>query len=200
MSQYRAYLLYLRRVLRHKWYVFRECCRLGIPFLGLVHDSSKLLPSEFFPYARWFYGQRIRVTIGSANGFKRGDVIRAGFPGINAQEFVVVEEGSTIELLPREARDDFDVAWLHHQKRNRHHWQYWHLYQDEDPDKVLSMPDRYRKEMLADWRGAGRAYTGADNTLEWYTGRREKMEQVLHPETREWIEQQLGLCAYEEIE
>lgn len=196
----RSYLLYLRQVLRHKWYVFWECCKLGIPLLGIVHDSSKFLPSEFFPYARWFYGPHIKVTIGSPNHFKHGDVLTACGQGPEPVLLVVVEEGSTIELLPKKMRDDFDVAWLHHQKQNRHHWQYWHLYQDEDPDKVLPMPDRYRKEMLADWHGAGIAYTGKNNTLEWYAKRREKMKQVLHRETRKWIEQQLNYAHTEEAE
>lgn len=187
MSQYRSYLLYLRQVLRHKWYVFWECCRLGIPLLGITHDLSKFLPSEFLPCARWFYSSRIKVTAPN-NHLKCGDVVE----GCNA-DYIVVKEGPTFEMLPKETRDDFDVAWLHHQKRNRHHWQYWHLYQDEDPDKILPMPDKYRREMLADWRGAGRAYAGKDNTLEWYTGRREKMKQILYPDTREWIEQQLGV-------
>jgi len=29
---------YLRYILRHKWYVFLECHRLGIPWLGIIHD------------------------------------------------------------------------------------------------------------------------------------------------------------------
>ena len=54
------------------------------------------------------------------------------------------------------------------------------------------MPDKYRREMLADWMGAGRAL-GKPNTLEWYTANQGKI--TLHPETRQWIEEQLG---YEE--
>jgi hypothetical protein len=51
----KAFFGYLGYVLRHKWYVFIECCKLGIPFLGLVHDMSKFRPSEFFPYMYNFY-------------------------------------------------------------------------------------------------------------------------------------------------
>ncbi len=91
------------------------------------------------------------------------------------------------------AKEAFDAAWNHHQKANKHHWQYWCLAMDDDPDLVLPMPDRYRREMLADWRGAGRAYTGSDNTREWYLERRDKMRAKLHPETRAWIEGELGV-------
>jgi hypothetical protein len=53
------------------------------------------------------------------------------------------------------------------------------------------MPDRYRREMLADWRGAGRAITGQDNTRAWYLKNRENI--WLHPTTRTWVEHQLEL-------
>jgi len=53
MKKYFEYLIY---VLRHKWYVFIECCRVGIIWSGLTHDLSKFLPDEFIPYANYFYG------------------------------------------------------------------------------------------------------------------------------------------------
>jgi hypothetical protein len=49
---------YLKYVIRHKWYVFLECCNLGIPFRGIFHDLSKFLPDEFFPYMNHFYGYK----------------------------------------------------------------------------------------------------------------------------------------------
>lgn len=197
---------YLWQVLRHKWFVFLESCKLGIPWLGLIHDLSKFRPSEFFPYAHYFSG---------------GKFPNDGPHGI-----------------------DFDYAWLNHQKRNKHHWQYWVLMNDNpqtvdwmiqehsmgnppilafrgDPlllcelesghdDAIytaaniilrdvcvqlnklqpLPMPDRYCREMLADWRGAGRAY-GNPNTQKWYQQHRHKI--VMHADTRAWIETQLGL-------
>jgi hypothetical protein len=86
-------------------------------------------------------------------------------------------------------KDAFDLAWNHHQKRNKHHHQYWVLREDSSKVKVLEMPMHYRKEMLADWRGAGKAQ-GKPNTKEWYVANRDKM--VLGPETRSWVEEQLG--------
>ena len=53
----RRYSTYLGYVLRHKGYVFRAACRLGIPWRGLVHDLSKFRPSEFLPYDRHLYAQ-----------------------------------------------------------------------------------------------------------------------------------------------
>ncbi len=87
----------------------------------------------------------------------------------------------------------FDRAWLHHIHYAPHHWEYWIL-----DNKTLEMPDRYRREMLADLRGAGRAKVGYDNTPEYYTANRDKIK--LHPQTREWIEHQLGRAFPDEAE
>ena len=43
-------------------------------------------------------------------------------------------------------------------------------------------------EMLADWRGAGKAQ-GKSDTRGFYIANKDRM--TLHPETREWIEKQL---------
>lgn len=66
------------------------------------------------------------------------------------------------------ASDDplgFSFAWNNHQKRNKHHWEYWVMVSSHNrggfPDgSALPMPDRYAREMVADWIGASRAYEG----------------------------------------
>lgn len=138
---------YLHYIARHKWHVFRAARRLGVPWLGVVHDLSKLRPSEFAPYREFFYG----------SGHRRA-----------------------------EARVDFDVAWLQHIHRNKHHWQHWVLRQDDGDMKPLEMPDRYAREMVADWIGAGIAITGRDNLQGWYAENRDKM--LLGPATRQWVD------------
>ena len=160
----KKHLQYLWYVIRHKWFVFVECVKLGVPLLGIIHDWQKLTPSEYSPYmmtfssGKWNYSER-----------------------------------------PKWLVDAFDMAWLHHQHLGPHHWQYWILKQDEDEDKVLPMPDKYRREMLADWIGAGRAINGKGNsTLKWYMSNRKKIQ--LHPETREWIDQKLGFLQEEQTE
>lgn len=51
----RAHLSYLKYVLRHKWFVFRECQRVGITWRGIVHDMSKFSRAEWEPYVCVFY-------------------------------------------------------------------------------------------------------------------------------------------------
>lgn len=218
------YWKYLKYVLKHKWYVFVECCKLGIPLRGLLHDLSKLLPSEFFPYAHYFYGTWIKES--EWHGDKR-----------NYVPWKYTEMG---------VKEAFDLAWLKHQKRNKHHWQYWllvmdssnkeftiqamgdgypmylsrnnrhlaefddsilfkedkvlpnfnndnaYMYAKEIQDRlnkspqILDMPIKYCKEMLADWRGAGKAINGKDDTKSWYE--KNKANMLLHPSVRVWIE------------
>lgn len=145
---------YVSYLARHKWYVFVEACRLGIPVRGLTHDLSKMRPSEWLPYTESFYGP---------------------------------------ERTP-EVRAAFDRAWLLHQHRNDHHWQFWILQRDDGITETLPMPDSVRREMLADWRGAGKAQgkTAPDATRVWYLKNRSAIR--LHHTTRAWVEQQIGLA------
>jgi hypothetical protein len=54
MKVYIDYLVYL---MRHKWFVFVECCKLGIPWLGVIHDWSKFSLTEFPRSARRYCGE-----------------------------------------------------------------------------------------------------------------------------------------------
>ncbi len=162
------YLKYLRYMIAHKWFVFVEACKLGIPWLGFLHDWSKFLPDEWRPYTKYFYGN---------------------YP--DWHRFAPGTKGRLFGLTKQEVQDKFDLAWLKHIHRNRHHWQWWVLREDDGDIKVLPMPDRYRKEMLADWRGAGKAQGYEDNTKTWYQANKDKMQ--LHPDTRIWIEEKIGI-------
>jgi hypothetical protein len=83
----------------------------------------------------------------------------------------------------------FAAAWNRHQKRNRHHWQYWLLTWDRGETEQLPMPEGDIREMLADWIGTGWAITGRPETHTWYEKNREKIQ--LHPASRETLEKLL---------
>jgi len=138
-----------------------ECFKRGLYWQGIAHDFSKLLPSEFIPYARYFYGNNSDIRKG---------------------------RDETGYYKPTDTGDkDFDYAWLLHQKRNKHHWQWWVLPEDEGGIKVLEMPDKYILEMICDWIGAGKAQGFGNNTKEWYNKNKHKMQ--LHPNTRKKVEE-----------
>jgi len=144
MKKYWEYTKYL---LKHKWFVFIECCKYGIIWRGIIHDLSKFLPSEFIPYAIYFYGTE--------------------------------EEKKLVEKK-------FDRAWLLHQRRNKHHWQYWILREDEGGIKITYMPVKYYTEMVCDWVGASRAIHETKNIKDWYDSNKEMI--MITPEIRKEIE------------
>lgn len=79
-------------------------------------------------------------------------------------------------------------AWLHHQNHNPHHWEYWIVRTDHTQgkgdivDECLPMPEKYVREMIADWLGASKAHTGSWDMSRWLSGNLGKMR--LHPATR----------------
>lgn len=140
MKKYIRYFLY---IIEHKWYVFLECLKIGQPIHGFMHDLSKFLPSEFFPYAEKFYG---------------GDYCYKYF----------------------EVETDFNFAWLLHQRRNRHHWDYW----VKSDGNAVQMPNKYIMQMIADWRAMGRKFN--DTADDFYLKNKNRMK--LHKKTIETIE------------
>jgi hypothetical protein len=90
---------------------------------------------------------------------------------------------------------EFDKAWLHHQHRNPHHWQHWLLREDDGDLKVLPMPEKFVREMVADWMGAGRAITGQWGATDWYLANFGRI--VLDPETRKQVHELLGLKSHD---
>jgi hypothetical protein len=202
MHSLKAHLRYAGYLLRHKWYVFLACRRLGVPlWQALVHDWTKLLPSEWFPYVRFFYGLP-RV----------GDVVEVTRPEGGGPARVVEQRRDPasryrVQMLDGsrpgafwapdsevagldEAKAAFEAAWGLHQKRNRHHWQFWLSAPAGGEPTPTPMPERYVREMVADWVGAGRAITGRVEVAEWYARNRERMQ--LAPATRDQVERLLA--------
>jgi hypothetical protein len=149
--------LYLKYVIRHKWFVFLACPQTGVSlWRALIHDWSKFLPCEWFAYVNSFYG------------------------------------GYAWKDRPDPIKLAFNRAWNHHQKFNKHHWQYWLLTNDSDNPKhrALRMPVKYAKEMVADWWGAGRAITGKWDAYNWYLKNKDQI--MLDDTTRALVERLLA--------
>lgn len=157
----RPHGLYLSYVVRHKWHVYRAGRQLGVGRWQLaLHDWSKFLPSEWFPYVAYFHGP---------DGAKN----RAA----NSGKYYRIEDGSLA----------FNRAWLKHIHRQPHHWQNHLLLPDGNDGKpqALEMPVKYVREMVADWVGAGAAQ-GFRDVKGWYSRNKDRM--VLHPEARFIVE------------
>jgi len=152
------YFKYLHYVLKHKYYVFIECCKLGIPLIGLIHDWSKLRPSEFFPYANHFFGP-------GSNGMQTGRDKSGCYDPWNLEDI------------------KFKFALFLHLKRNKHHWQWWIL-SSTNEEKLMEMPDKYFKEMLADWKGAAKAIGNNMPTKVWYVKNSHNLKFALRTRAR----------------
>lgn len=143
-------LKYLKYIFIHKWFVFVAGLKTKAPLFRLIiHDWTKFLPREFFPYIDFFVKQKSNNV-------------------------------------------SFNIAWNHHQKRNKHHWQYWVLISDmghksaSSKIQPLAIPDKYIKEMVADWAGAGRSITGEWDVKDWYYKNKDNI--MLEAKTREKVE------------
>jgi len=162
---------YLSYVIRHKWFVFRAGLMTGAPLWRLIiHDWSKFLPSEWFPYVHYFHQTKDEKWNEWADANTRYGCAEAAPHGHFASE-------------------RFSVAWLHHQNRQPHHWQYWCLIQDDGQVAALPMPEKFVREMVADWAGAGRAITGKWEVMQWYKENKHIMK--MHPDTRALTEKVL---------
>jgi len=156
----KRYWAYTKKVLLHKYYVFLACIKLGVPlYLAALHDLSKFGQEEFIPYAEHFY---------DCNG--------------NLKKI----RNSDGSYDPSKQPDNFRFGWIHHKNHNKHHSEYWVIIGSDGSLNPLPMPDKYVKEMIADWVGAGRAYSNKTSPVEWYES--QKAHMILHEETRTRIE------------
>ena len=96
--------------------IFTDVLVYKVNELVLKHDKSKLSVEEFIPYRNKF------------------------FPTNNQKE-----EMDNNEEYSKEIRDNFKIAWDHHKKINKHHWQEWTKLDDDE------LKNCYFIEMICDW-------------------------------------------------
>lgn len=157
----KQHLAYAKYVLMHKLYVFiggiavarvrgmmtGEGITLRWLWRLLVHDLSKFRPSEWRPYAAFFYGVKDEEWIARRQRY----LAPAMDDGMKARARA---EGQWSEEKKKRAYQ-FNVAWLKHLHRNDHHWQHWMLNLDSGKTVVLVPDAAIVDEMIADWIGAG---------------------------------------------
>lgn len=54
----RNFFGHILTVSKHKWRVFINCTKCGMPWRGIIHDMSKFSPTEFFESVRFYQGNR----------------------------------------------------------------------------------------------------------------------------------------------
>ena len=202
-----TYLRYTWYIIRHKWFVFFECLKLDVPLWGaIIHDWQKFTPAEFRAYAINFFGpwkkdDHPQWLIDASEqawlhhlhyGPHHWDywVIR------DTDEPWTIQEHS-IGNPPILARDNEPLLWVEYDgEDDAIHTRANQILrgvvkQLNQEYKALEMPDRYRREMIADLHATGRVISGENDTAFWYVKNRDRI--VLHPKTREWIEHKIGV-------
>lgn len=132
--------------------------------------------TDWRPYVRFFWslcrhkwfvavaGWRLRVPLWRLIIHDWSKFTRAEF-GPYARRFGKGRAG----LLTKAADpSEFHQAWAHHWHLNPHHWEYWLSIEDGGTVSAREMPFTYILEMVADWQGASRAYTGSWDLTDWY--------------------------------
>lgn len=170
--------------IKHKYYVFRAGIKTKAPIWNLlVHDWSKFTPSELPHYGRQFFGDksepekfdqawlhhqnvnkhhpeywipRTRHTRSDSDGTRY--LIQSYGDG---KELWLYDSKKSLRITPY-VEDDLSELSNHARL----------VYLRNELNKVpvpLDMPEKYVREMLADWLGAGRAYNGKypDLTHSW---------------------------------
>lgn len=167
----RAYWHFIWSAIRHKWFVLLAGIRLNVPLWQLLTHDLSKFTNSEFV----------------------GYVLLPPRDNSGAHIFDTAANPG-----------NFATAWLHHQNRNQHHWEYWMIRSDHTSGAIsgcLPMPDRYLREMIADWMGASRAYTGSWDMREWLLSKLPRTQ--LHPETHQTTMaylQQLGYTPTKEGE
>ena len=81
--------------------------------------------------------------------------------------------------------NNFNYAWLSHIHNNPHHWQYWVLQYDDEPEEALEMPYNYVIEMICDWWSFSWKNKDPYSIFDWYEKHK---DMKLHPKTRKLVE------------
>lgn len=162
------YIRYFRYLLWHKYYVLQECWKRGLYWLGITHDISKFLPSEWLGLGKHFIYYRP--------------------PQWHLPSTFTTEELNDPEVT---------LSRLRHTHKNKHHWQWWVFINSINTVSVLPIPEPYRTEMICDWIGAAKIqnkFSPANDQYRairnWYT--MNKNDIILHADTRKWVENYIG--------
>ena len=158
MKRYWAWFKYLTK---HKWYVMQECFKERLYLRGILHDLDKYLPEQFFPYANFHF---------NPDGSR-----------INRRDSTGHYDAFTTGDKP------FEMSIFLHWRRSKHHWESF-IVPHNGGYKTFPMDENTIREMICDWKGAGKA-NGTPDIIKWYKANKDKL--ILHDDTRIIVERLL---------
>lgn len=94
-------VLHFVTITKHRWIVFKLCCRAGIPWRGLVHDLSKYSPTEFWEGVKYYQGNRSPIlACVEAEGYSKARLHHRGRNKHHAAYWYDVAAKETMPLIP----------------------------------------------------------------------------------------------------
>ena len=163
----KEYWEYFKYVMVHKKNVFIECWKEGLYLHAFTHDLSKFLPTEFKAYAINFYAEK---------DCKRCD----RYFHCDLYKIITLGSGEYAKECADYNYEDFNEAWKHHYRHNKHHWNYW---------IGKEIPEKYIKQMICDWKAMSRKFGGT--VQEFYMKNHDTIE--INHNSRVLLEFNLGL-------
>ena len=101
-------------------------------------------------------------------------------------ESVRYYDGHRSPLAVSREINGYSKAWLHHQGRNKHHWEYWIDNLGTYENKPCRIPKEYIIEMVCDWWAFSWAKGNLEEIFKWYDEHKEYMK--LSHNTRKLVE------------
>lgn len=110
-------------------------------------------------------------------------------------ESVRYYQGTSSSINTCKKENGWSTAWFHHKGRNTHHYEYW-IDNFDNGGMPIEMPMKYKKEMLCDYLGAGKAYYGKEfsyqKELKWWNDKKSKPI-LMHPNDMAFIDKYIRL-------
>lgn len=102
-------------------------------------------------------------------------------------------ERKPLEVRKTQDQTAFKYAWLHHLHHNPHHWEHW-IIAGSKYGVVLEMPENFALEMIADWMGASKTYTGSWDMSDWLIDNLASI--IVHAATADYLRDVLRTLGY----
>ena len=137
----RAHWKYAKYLAKHKWFVFVAGLRHGVPLWRLlIHDWSKLLPCEWFPYVKSFYGPQPR-TQETKIAFDRAWLHHQHFNPHHWQHWVLREDDGKTKYLemPENFAREMVADWCGAGRAITGRWEVW-LWYAKNEERILLHP------------------------------------------------------------
>lgn len=95
-------------ITKHKYYVFKYCCRAGMPWRGIKHDMSKYSPTEFWESVKYYSGDKSPIDNCKAkNGYSKAWLHHKGRNSHHYEYYIdnFDNGGNPLQMPPEDATE-----------------------------------------------------------------------------------------------